>query len=74
MLLFYWHRQGMEDVLVLEDMLKQHPGDRRKAFEAYSLHRQPDAHAIVDLAMYNYIEVSSRFTMAQLLQLLGALS
>ena len=54
----------MEDVLVLEDMLKQHPGDRRKAFEAYSLHRQPDAHAIVDLAMYNYIEVSWRFTFA----------
>ena len=49
--------QGMEDVLVLEDMLKQHPDDRKKAFEAYSLHRQTDAHAIVDLAMYNYIEV-----------------
>ena len=57
--------QGMEDVLVLEDMLKQHPDDRKKAFEAYSLHRQPDAHAIVDLAMYNYIEV--RFHCLELL-------
>ncbi len=48
----------MEDVLVLEDMLKRYPGDRKKAFEEYSKHRQPDAHAMCDLAMYNYIEVS----------------
>jgi kynurenine 3-monooxygenase len=50
----------MEDVLVLEDMLSRYPGDRKKAFEEYSLHRQPDAHAMCDLAMYNYIEVNFR--------------
>ena len=47
----------MEDVLVLEDMLQRYPDDRKKAFQEYSLHRQPDAHAMCDLAMYNYIEV-----------------
>ena len=49
----------MEDVLVLNDMLQQFPGDRKKAFEEYSKHRNPDAEAMCDLAMYNYIEVFS---------------
>merc|ERR1719270_2788761 len=48
---------GMEDVLVLNDMLQQFPGDRKKAFEEYSKHRNPDAEAMCDLAMYNYIEM-----------------
>ncbi len=47
----------MEDVLVLEDFLDRHPLDRLAAFTAYSEFRSPDAKAIVDLAMYNYIEV-----------------
>ncbi len=29
-----------------------------KVFRAYSVYRNPDAEAICDLAMYNYIEVS----------------
>ena len=47
----------MEDVLVLNDMLQRFPGDRKRAFEEYSKHRNPDAEAMCDLAMYNYIEV-----------------
>ena len=49
--------QGMEDVLVLDEMLKQYPGDRKMAFDEYSKHRNPDAEAMCDLALYNYIEV-----------------
>ena len=49
--------QGMEDVLVLDKMLTEYPDDRLRAFEEYTKHRKPDAHAMCDLAMYNYIEV-----------------
>lgn len=47
----------MEDVLVLDGILNQFPDDRLAAFEHYSEYRHPDAHAICDLALYNYIEV-----------------
>ena len=47
----------MEDVLVLDEMFRKYPNDRLKAFEEYSKHRNPDAEAMCDLAMYNYIEV-----------------
>ena len=57
----------MEDVLVLTEMMfEKYPNDRLKAFEEYSKHRNPDAEAMCDLAMYNYIEVrkdSSLFTL-----------
>jgi len=48
---------GMEDVLVLHDMMQKYPNDRKKAFEEYSKFRNPDAEAMCDLAMYNYIEM-----------------
>jgi len=48
---------GMEDVLVLDEMFKRYPNDRKKVFEEYSKHRNPDAEAMCDLAMYNYIEM-----------------
>jgi len=49
---------GMEDVLVLTEMMfEKYPNDRLKAFEEYSKHRNPDAEAMCDLAMYNYIEM-----------------
>merc|ERR1711992_473200 len=48
---------GMEDVLVLDEMFKKYPEDRLKVFEEYSKHRNPDAEAMCDLAMYNYIEM-----------------
>ena len=44
-------------MLVLDEMLKQYPGDRKMAFDEYSKHRNPDAEAMCDLALYNYIEV-----------------
>ena len=51
----------MEDVLVLTDMMfEKYPNDRLKAFEEYSKHRNPDAEAMCDLAMYNYIEVRKK--------------
>ena len=48
---------GMEDVVVLDEMMNKHPGDRLAAFDAYSAHRNPDAEAMCDLAMYNYVEM-----------------
>ena len=48
---------GMEDCLVLEDALDKHKGDLEKSLEEYSINRNPDAEAMCDLAMYNYIEV-----------------
>jgi len=48
---------GMEDCLVLEDALDKHKGDLEKSLEEYSINRNPDAEAMCDLAMYNYIEM-----------------
>ena len=48
---------GMEDVVVLDEMMTKHPSDRLAAFDAYSAHRNPDAEAMCDLAMYNYVEM-----------------
>ena len=48
----------MEDTLVLDHfMSEKYPDDRLKAFTEYSKHRNPDAEAMCDLAMYNYIEM-----------------
>ena len=49
----------MEDVVVLDEMMRKYPGDRLQAFEEYSRNRNPDAEAMCDLAMYNYVEVSA---------------
>ena len=48
---------GMEDCLVLNDSMNRH-ADLGEALEEYSKHRNPDAEAMCDLAMYNYIEVT----------------
>lgn len=48
---------GMEDCLVLNSMLEQHGGQLGPALEEYSRHRNPDAEAMCDLAMYNYVEM-----------------
>ena len=51
----------MEDVLILDEMLDFGQKLSRGAiFDDYSKLRNPDAEAICDLAMYNYIEVKSR--------------
>jgi len=47
---------GMEDCLVLNDSMNRH-ADLGEALEEYSKHRNPDAEAMCDLAMYNYIEM-----------------
>ena len=38
-------------------MSEKYPDDRLLAFTEYSKHRNPDAEAMCDLAMYNYIEM-----------------
>merc|ERR1719309_1464002 len=50
---------GMEDCLVLEDCLTRNNMDIGLALEDYSRVRNPDAEAMCDLAMYNYIEMRS---------------
>lgn len=52
---------GFEDLTVLTKILAESP-DRAVAFETYSRTRRPDAHAICDLALYNYWEMSSGVT------------
>merc|ERR1711988_1382071 len=48
---------GVEDCLVLEAALDKHNGNFEKSLEEYSENRNPDAEAMCDLAMYNYIEM-----------------
>ena len=48
---------GMEDCLVLEDCLDKAGGDLAAALQLYTTTRNPDAEAMCDLAMYNYVEV-----------------
>ena len=58
---------GLEDVRVLFDLLDQHDvsqsdeasARRAAALAAYTEYRQPDAHAINDLALNNYAEMRS---------------
>lgn len=49
---------GFEDLLVLSKLLRSSK-DRATAFSEYSQLRRPDAHAICDLALYNYWEMST---------------
>lgn len=49
---------GFEDLTVLSQILAETP-DRKEAFQKYSATRNPDAHAIADLALYNYWEMST---------------
>jgi len=48
---------GMEDCLVLEDALEKNNMDLTLALKQYSETRNPDAEAMCDLAMYNYVEM-----------------
>jgi len=47
---------GMEDCLVLNNCLNSE-GSIASALSAYTKHRNPDAEAMCDLALYNYIEM-----------------
>ncbi|XP_076463715.1 kynurenine 3-monooxygenase-like [Babylonia areolata] len=48
---------GFEDCIVLDSMLEEYNNDFAKALPAYTELRNPDAKAICDLALYNYIEM-----------------
>uniref|UniRef100_A0A2C9JJ57 Kynurenine 3-monooxygenase n=1 Tax=Biomphalaria glabrata TaxID=6526 RepID=A0A2C9JJ57_BIOGL len=51
---------GMEDCIILDEILDAYDNDFSKALPAYTKKRNPDAKAICDLAMYNYIEMRSK--------------
>lgn len=48
---------GFEDCTILTELFNKHGSDLEKILEDFSEHRWEDAHAISDLAMYNYIEM-----------------
>lgn len=48
---------GFEDCLVLDELLSMFHNDFNKVLNSFTEHRVEDCHAIVDLAMYNYIEM-----------------
>ncbi len=48
---------GFEDTAVFSEMYDEQSEDMLKLFEDYSDQRVPDANAIADLALYNYIEM-----------------
>lgn len=48
---------GMEDVTVLKNILTDYKKDISGALQEFSRVRWEDAHAICDLAMYNYVEM-----------------
>jgi len=52
---------GMEDIAVLMDTYAKH-NDLKSAIKEYGVFRPKDAHAIADLAMYNYIEMRDLVT------------
>lgn len=52
--LFY---QGFEDILILDELMDYYNSDFAKVLPRFSEIRCDDAHAICELAMYNYIEV-----------------
>lgn len=48
---------GFEDCLILDKILEKYNNDFSKAIEEFTEVRKDDAHAICDLAMYNYVEM-----------------
>ena len=56
-----FHGQGMncgfEDTVVLADLLTATPGDAAAVFAEFQRQRQPDADAIAQMALENYIEM-----------------
>lgn len=52
---------GFEDCTVLSELMNKHGNDIERILNEFSEIRWENAHAICDLAMYNYIEVSRAF-------------
>ncbi|KAK2726670.1 hypothetical protein QYM36_007489 [Artemia franciscana] len=48
---------GLEDCFIFNQLLDKHDNDLGKVLPEFSQFRNPDAEAICDLAMYNYIEM-----------------
>nr|XP_054762609.1 kynurenine 3-monooxygenase-like [Lytechinus pictus] len=48
---------GFEDCLVFNEIMDQHNDDIAKVLPHFSTFRSPDAQAMCDLAMYNYVEM-----------------
>ncbi|XP_046406425.1 kynurenine 3-monooxygenase [Ischnura elegans] len=48
---------GFEDCYLLDNLLTKHKNNLKKTLEEFSEFRNPDAEAICNLAMYNYIEM-----------------
>jgi kynurenine 3-monooxygenase len=51
---------SFEDVTALVDALKAHGKDTASALKAYQLQRIPNANAIADMALHNFIEMRDR--------------
>lgn len=51
---------GFEDITVLDQMLENFDGDWEKLFKAFERRRKPDADAIADLAVMNFIEMRDK--------------
>ncbi|TXK52834.1 FAD-dependent monooxygenase [Pontibacter qinzhouensis] len=51
---------GFEDITVLDQMLDNFTGDWRDLFERFERKRKPDADAIADLAVLNFIEMRDK--------------
>ncbi|XP_072043205.1 kynurenine 3-monooxygenase-like [Amphiura filiformis] len=56
---------GLEDCVVMSELMDMYNNDFSKVLPAYTVHRNPDAEAMCDLAVYNYTEmrhlVNSRY-------------
>ena len=50
---------GFEDCQVLDRLIEERGGDLGAAIGAFTARRRDDAHAICDLALYNYTEMST---------------
>jgi len=59
-----FYGQGMnaafEDCVVLDDCLSRYQRDRRRAFEEYFAARKPNADALADLAIQNFVEMRDK--------------
>ncbi|MDH3753967.1 MAG: FAD-dependent monooxygenase [Acidimicrobiia bacterium] len=53
---------ALEDVTILCDELDRHEGDRATAFASFYDARKPDADALADLAIDNFVEMRDRVT------------
>ena len=48
---------GFEDCVILDELLEEHNNSIKKAVPLFSNSRIQNCHTIIDLAMYNYIEM-----------------